>query len=127
MMLERVERSFRYLKSSLGIRPIFHHLEKRSDGHIFISVLAYHLLHTIEQLLLAQEDHRSWPTINDELETHRALTVAVPDRADRVHHLRVATRATEAQKKIYRMLGLSAKPLRTKRYVVEVESSDENE
>ena len=51
MMLERVERSFRYLKSSLGVRPIFHHLQKRSDGHIFISVLAYHLLHTIEQLL----------------------------------------------------------------------------
>ncbi|MEW5815071.1 MAG: IS1634 family transposase [Spirochaetota bacterium] len=127
MMLERVERSFRYLKSSLGIRPIFHHLQKRSDGHIFISVLAYHLLHTIEQLLLAHDDHRSWPTINDELETHRALTAEVPDGIGRVHHIRVATRATEEQKKIYRMLGLSTKPLRTKRYVVEAESSDENQ
>ena len=127
MMLERVERSFRYLKSSLGIRPIFHHLQKRSDGHIFISVLAYHLLHTIEQQLLSHGDHRSWPTINEELQTHRVLTVEVPDGQGRLHHIRVATRPTVEQKKIYRMLGLSSQPLPTKRYVAEVECSDEND
>ena len=126
MMLERVERSFRYLKSSLGIRPIFHHLQKRSDGHIFISVLAYHLLHTIEQLLLSHGDHRSWPTVNEELETHRVLTVEVPDGQGRLHHIRVATRPTVEQKEIYRMLGLSPLPLPTKRYVAEEECSDEN-
>ena len=31
------------LKGTLGLRPNFHQLEKRVDGHIFISVLAYHL------------------------------------------------------------------------------------
>ena len=126
MMLARVEDSFRFLKTSLGIRPIFHHLEHRCDGHIFISILAYHLLHTIEQMLLAAGDHRSWPTIKGVLETHRALTIELTDTGGRVHHLRVATRATAEQQQIYRMLNLSPKPLWTKRYVVETESCAEN-
>ena len=126
MMLQRVERSFRYLKTSLGIRPIFHQLQHRSDGHIFISILAYHLLHAIEHMLLAVGDHRSWPTINEELQTHRALTVSLKDADGRNHHIRLATRANEAQKQIYRMLNLSAKPLPTKRYVVDGIGSDEN-
>lgn len=127
VMLDRVERSFRYLKTSLGIRPIFHHKQDRADGHIFISTLAYHLLHAIEQTLLAHEDHRSWPTINAELQTHRALTVELQDLDERLHHIRMATRPTSAQADIYRKLGLSSKPLKTKRYVAEPESSDEND
>ena len=125
MMLQRVERSFRYLKTTLGVRPIFHHLEHRSDAHIFISILAYHLLHTIEQLCRAHGDERSWPTLNAELDTHRALTVEMDDATGRRHHLRLATRPTESQKQIYRMLGMSDCPLRTRRYVVDPSGSDE--
>ena len=119
MMLQQVERSFRYLKSNLGIRPVYHRLERRSDGHIFISILAYHLLHTIEHLRAAHGDSRSWPTLNAELDTHRALTVQMDDASGRRHHLRLATRPTEAQKQIYRMLRLSDHPLRTRHYVAE--------
>jgi transposase len=39
-MLNRVERSFRYLKSSLGVRPNHHQREHRVEGHIFVSILA---------------------------------------------------------------------------------------
>ena len=48
VMLTRVERAFRNLKSDLGLRPIYHQKERRVDAHIFISVLAYHVLHAIE-------------------------------------------------------------------------------
>ena len=127
MMLQRVERSFRYLKSNLGIRPIYHQLQHRSDGHIFISILAYHLLHSIEQMLLAHGDHRSWPTINEELQTQRMLTVSVEDTLARTHHIRLTTRSNETQAGIYQMLNVNPKPLPTKRYVVDPAGSDENE
>ena len=39
MMLTRVENAFRDLKSHLGLRPNFHQIEDRMDGHIFISTL----------------------------------------------------------------------------------------
>ncbi len=118
-MLNRVERSFRYLKSSLGIRPNFHQLGRRVDGHIFISILAYHLLHAAEQMLLAQGDHRSWPTIRGELDTHRVMTMRLTDEQGRVHHRQAATRPTAAQKEIYQRLGLPDQPLPNRRYVLD--------
>ena len=35
VLLARIERSFRYLKSNLGIRPVFHQRTERADAHIF--------------------------------------------------------------------------------------------
>jgi len=118
-MLNRVERSFRYLKSSLGIRPNYHQLEHRVEGHIFISILAYHLLHTAEQMLLAENDHRSWPTIKGELDTHRVMTLRLTDSDGRVHHRQVATNPTDAQKDIYWKLRLVDRPLPNRRYVLD--------
>ena len=118
-MLNRVERSFRYLKSSLGIRPNFHQLGKRVEGHIFISILAYHLLHAAEQMLLAHGDHRSWPTIKGELDTHRVMTLRLTDSDGRVHHRQTATTPTDAQKDIYQKLSLPERPLPNRRYVLE--------
>ena len=67
MMLSQVESAFRCLKSSLGLRPNFHQIEARADAHLFISVLAYHLLHTIEYKLRQCGDHRSWASIRLEI------------------------------------------------------------
>jgi hypothetical protein len=46
-LLTRAEDAFRDMKSPLVIRPIFHHKERRTDSHIFLSLLAYHLLTAI--------------------------------------------------------------------------------
>ncbi|BBO18855.1 IS1634 family transposase [Candidatus Brocadia pituitae] len=59
IMLTRVERAFRDLKSNLGLRPIYHQKEHRVDAHLFISVLAYHLLHAIEHTLKEKGETRS--------------------------------------------------------------------
>jgi len=42
-LLTQVESAFRCLKSPLAERPIFHHLERRVDTHIFLALLAYRL------------------------------------------------------------------------------------
>jgi transposase len=118
-MLNRVERSFRYLKSSLGVRPNHHQREHRVEGHIFVSILAYHLLHAVEQMLLAASDHRSWPTIRGELETHRLLNIRFRDSHGRLHQRRTATNPTPAQKEIYRTLGLDLRPLPPQRHVLD--------
>ncbi len=51
MTLTRVEEAFRCMKSDLGTRPVYHQIERRTKGHLFISVLAYHLLINIEYKL----------------------------------------------------------------------------
>ena len=54
--LTRAENAFRCMKSPLSERPIFHHLEHRVESHIFLCVLAYHLLVAIETTLQSPRD-----------------------------------------------------------------------
>ena len=55
-MLTRIEDAFRSLKSELGLRPVYHQKEDRVDAHIFISILAYHISHAIEETLRNKGD-----------------------------------------------------------------------
>ena len=63
------------MKSHLGLRPNFHQKENRVDTHMFISVLAYHILHIIEYRLRMSGDHRKWSTIRNLLSTHQRVTM----------------------------------------------------
>jgi len=104
--LARVESAFRSLKTDLGLRPVFHHKAKRCGAHLFISVLAYHLLNTIELTLLEGGEHKRWSTIRDELSTHMRTTVIVTDREGAIHYIRVSSSPETHQKKIYDILDV---------------------
>ena len=78
MTLTRAENAFRMIKTPLAERPIFHHLEHRVDTHIFLCVLAYHLLVAIETTLLNQGVHTSWATVRQTLANHEVGTIILP-------------------------------------------------
>ena len=78
MTLTRAENAFRMIKTPLAERPIFHHLEHRVETHIFLCVLAYHLLVAIETTLLNQDVHTSWATVRETLATHQVATIVLP-------------------------------------------------
>ena len=46
--------------------------------HIFLCVLAYHLLVAIEKRCLDQGVHTSWATLREQLSTHQVVTVVLP-------------------------------------------------
>ena len=104
MMLTRVENAFRNLKSNLGLRPIWHHKEKRTDGHIFITILAYHLLHAIEFILQQGADYSSWPTIKRVVSSHTYSTIILPTLEGFVINLRKAGIPENIHKQIYKKL-----------------------
>ena len=78
MTLLRAEEGFSLLKGSLGLRPNYHQLEDRVEGHIFISILAYHLLCRIRYRLVEHGDPRDWKTVRRLLRTHRLVTTRLP-------------------------------------------------
>jgi len=45
--LNGIEDSFRSMKEDLGMRPVFHRKNTRIEAHLFITVLAYHILNAI--------------------------------------------------------------------------------
>ncbi len=115
VMLTRIEYSFRCMKSSLGLRPVFHRIESRVDTHIFISTLAYHILNIIEYRLRAKGDRRTWATVRDVMKTHQRITISFKTKtADNTvikQFNRVNSRVEPEHREIYRNLGLSPIPL----------------
>jgi transposase len=116
MLLTRVEAAFRAMKSPLMERPIFHHLEHRVQTHIFLCVLAYHLLVAIEKRCLDQGVHTSWATLREQLSTHQVVTVVLPAANGQTLRLRTNSAPEAIHHEIYRTLQIPSeimKPVRT--------------
>ncbi|MBE3143643.1 MAG: IS1634 family transposase [Planctomycetes bacterium] len=106
--LRDVEDAFRCMKSELGFRPIRHHNERRSDGHLFITVLAYHILHAIRFKLRNKGIHDSWSTIRERLSMHTRNTTTLKREDGRVIHIRKSSRPEPHQKIIYDALNIAS-------------------
>ena len=115
IMLGRIETAFKDMKSHLGLRPNFHQTEDRVDAHMFISVLAYHLMHAIEYKLRLAGDSRSWWSIKTILRTHERMTIEYISKDEEGTHyhntLRLNSRLEPEHLEIYTKLGLSGKPI----------------
>ena len=116
-MLTDLEAVFRCLKSELGLRPIFHRKTDRVSGHLFISVLAYHLVHTIRFQLKAAGIHLSWEGVRRALAGQDRVTVTLKRADGKTVHIRKSTRAEPRQQVIYDALGISDKPGRTEKTI----------
>lgn len=104
--LHKVEQAFKSLKTDLGVRPIHHQQATRTEGHLFISVLAYHLLATIESLLRAAGDHRSWATIRDTMSTLSRGTITCAGTDGNVHHIRITSALETEHRQILESLAI---------------------
>lgn len=117
-MLTDLEGVFRSLKSELGMRPVYHHKEERVSGHIFITLLAYHLVQVIRSELKLQGMSDSWQTLRSTMSNQQRITVVLPREDGSTVHLRKTTRAEPDQQKIYDALGVSAKPGNTRKTLI---------
>ena len=115
VMLTRIENAFRDLKSYLGLRPNYHQKEQRVDGHIFISILAYHLLHSIEYTLRQKGDHSRWATIRRLVSTHNYSTIQLPTTKGTVINVRKPGIPEAVHTDVYNKLGIDYKNLPIKK------------
>ena len=112
ILLTRVEAAFRAMKSPLAERPIFHHLERRTQTHIFLCVLAYHLLVAIEKRFLDAGVHTSWWTLRQQLSTHQVVTVVLPTVDGRALKIRKGTTPEPIHRDIYSTLKVPTEVIR---------------
>jgi len=117
-MLTNLESVFRSLKTDLGLRPVYHQVERRVEGHLFISVLAYHFVHTLRLQLKAEGVNDAWDTLRETLAGQHRITTTLQRRDGCAVHVRKATRPEPRQKKILDILRLTANPGGTQRVVV---------
>lgn len=105
-MLTDIEDAFRCMKSELGLRPNYHQIERRCDGHIFITLIAYHMMQTIRVKLREKGIHFCWTTICKQLSTHVRISTTLKREDGKVVHIRKSSRVEPAHKRIYDALGI---------------------
>jgi transposase len=78
VQLTQIEAVFRSLKSELGIRPIYHQKEDRTDAHILVAFLAYCLQVTLKNRLMAYAPGLTPTAVLDKLGTIQMIDVCIP-------------------------------------------------
>jgi transposase len=115
IMLTNIENAFRSLKSELNLRPIYHQKEHRADAHLFITVIAYHLLNAIQAELKKNDIHRRWEHIREFLASHIRITTSMTTKEGKRLHIRKSSQPESFHRLIYGALGLSYYPLKMTR------------
>ena len=110
IQLTDLEAVFRSLKSELGLRPIYHHLDSRCQAHLWISVLAYQCVQYLRRKLKAQGMDASWTSIRAALAGQQRVTASFAAQHGGTLHVRKATAANAQAVAIYQALGLDSKP-----------------
>jgi hypothetical protein len=110
-----IEQAFQWMKADLGLRPVEHQLDKRIESHLFITVLSYHILAPI--LYRAGNSEvipHGWESIKNILSTHMRLISSFMTEDGYRIDVRNSTTPTSKQMDIYKALGITPYPLKSK-------------
>ncbi len=106
VMLTDIEACFKSLKSELGLRPIYHQKEERVSAHLFITLIAYHLVHCLRTQLKHKDIVLSWESLRSIMQSQQRISVSMPNNKAQQIHIRTTTKAEPHQQQIYKALGI---------------------
>ncbi len=106
------------MKSELGMRPIHHQKETRVTAHLFITLLAYHLVNTIRFQLKEKSIDLSWESIRNIMSGQQRVTVSLKTQQGDVIFQRISTNAEAEQRRIYEALCMDSNPVGRRQTVV---------
>jgi len=107
MTLNNVENAFRSMKSDLGTRPVFHHGAERTRAHLFLSILAYHMLINIEHRFSEDGPAKRWSTLKDILSTHQRTRLTWRDGDNQCWFKNLSANAEIEHNEIYSKLNVT--------------------
>lgn len=116
--LRGVEDAFRFMKSSLGLRPVYHQKEQRVDGHLWITIMAYHLIQNCLYQLSKKGVNHQWETIRKTMIGRVRVTMQAKTIDDKTLYHRSTTKAEGDQIEIYRALNIPSSILRSKKTII---------
>jgi hypothetical protein len=102
------------MKSELGIRPNHHKRDDSSVAHIFITVLAYHIVAGVLKKLRSNGIKYSWASIRELLSNHERSTSTFTTAEGEAMNIRSSTDPTLRHSEIYKALGIKHQPLARK-------------
>lgn len=114
MLLNTVESAFRTLKTDLNFRPVYHQKESRAEAHLFIAVLAYHIVNAIRHRLSDSDITLSWSSLRNMMRNHQLILTSMQSRDGKTITILDTSVPEESHKQIYKALNLSPNPVQRK-------------
>ena len=96
---------------------MFHSKENRSDGHLFITVLAYQCVQAIRATLKKAGINDSWSQLRHTLLVQQRVTASLRRKDGQTIHLRKSTLAEPELMAIYQTLQINPAPGGTKKLI----------
>jgi len=106
IQLTDVEAAFRTVKCDLGLRPIYHQVERRVHAHILVAFLAYALRKTLQTWMETSGLGRGVGTVVNELARIKCSEIVLPTASGRELQLHCITRPDKHQQTLLTHLGL---------------------
>jgi transposase len=111
MLLNTVESAFRTLKTDLNFRPVYHQKELRAEAHLFIAVLAYHIVNAIRLRLSDSDITLSWSSLRNMMRNHQLILTSMQSKDGKTITILDTSVPEESHKQIYKALNLSPNPV----------------
>jgi transposase len=103
IQLTEVEDSFRTMKHDLGMRPVFHQKQHRTQAHILVCFLSLALWRTLQQWMIASGLGSAPRKLIEEIREIKSLDVVMPTRDKPIRLRMVATPSKELKILLQRM------------------------
>jgi hypothetical protein len=121
--LTTIEGCFRAMKSDLGLRPNYHKCEEATTAHMFLSVLAYHIVCPILRRLSESGLDYTWNSVRNRLASHDRVVTAFNTEDGHCVYVKNTTTANLTQKSIYNALGINHEPLKNIHFKRKIETT----
>jgi hypothetical protein len=106
MQLNNAEAAFRTLKQDIGIRPLFHQVQRRVEAHVLVCFVAYTMYRTLDRLARDNGLHLSARKTLSALSTIKSGDVILPLVDGRELRFRRVSRPDQAQAELLARLGI---------------------
>lgn len=111
-LIRDIECTNRQLKTDLNLRPIYHKLDKNSDAHLFLGLLAYWIVNTIRFQLGQRGIKCYWTEIVRRMSTQKAVTSIAYNPLGEEVEMRICSDPTVHAAEIYDALSFRRTPFR---------------
>lgn len=115
--LTELEASFRTLKTDLNLRPVFHKLDKTTEAHLFLGILAYSLVASIRYRLKAKKINHDWKNIVRIMNTQKIVVTTMKNDKQQTIMIKACSQPKADALEIYTALKYKPMPYHLKKFV----------
>ena len=116
--IRTIEDSFRFMKSALGMRPVYHQKEGRVDGHLWITILAYHLIQSCLYRLKQGGIFHHWETVRNRMSGRIRVTMKADTKEGKTLYHRSTTKAEPQQQELYKAMNMTSQISKAKKFFI---------